>query len=180
MNWKAQIEAILYVAEEPVTVAQLRDALELEKPDDIVAALAELASDTHTDHRGVEIKEVAGGFKMATKAEHHEAVRKFVKSLKPPIKLSIPALETLSVIAYRQPVTLPEIQEVRGVNTGGVLRTLMEKKLITTAGRKNVIGRPILYRTTKDFLVQFGLKDISELPSIKEFEELSKSAFQLE
>lgn len=232
MSLKAQIEAIIYVAEEPVTLAQLNVALrgdfrpepaaprgaasskaessagevaaasadassgeagepqgasqtdiELELPlqpagptaDEIQAAVDELIADYRADSRGLEIKEVAGGYKMATKPEHHEVVRKFVKSLKPPMKLSLAALETLAVIAYRQPVTAPEIGDVRGVNTGGVLKTLLDRRLITTAGRKNVIGRPILYRTTKDFLVQFGLKDVAELPSLKEFEELARS-----
>ena len=143
--------------------------------EDIRTAVEELIAEYRADSRGIEIKEVAGGYKMATKPEHHEAVRRFVKSLKPPLKLSLPALETLAVVAYRQPVTIPEIGEVRGVNTGGVIKTLLDKRLVTTAGRKNVIGRPILYRTTKEFLVQFGLKDVSELPSLKEFEELARS-----
>jgi segregation and condensation protein B len=119
---------------------------------------------------------VAAGYKFSSKPEHHEMLRKFVKSLKPPIRLSKPALETLAVVAYRQPVTLPEINEIRGVDCGGVIHTLMEKKLVVTAGRKNVVGRPILYRTSRDFLVHFGLKDVSELPSLKEFEELAKAA----
>src|ERR1017187_9727598 len=113
---------------------------------------------------------------MATKAEHHEAVRSFVKSLKPPLKLSLPALETLAVIAYKQPVTAPEIMEIRGVQGTGVLKTLLDRKVIATAGRKNVIGKPILYKTTKEFLVQFGLKDLAELPTLKEFEELGRLA----
>jgi segregation and condensation protein B len=111
---------------------------------------------------------------MATKAEHHEAVRSFVKSLKPPMKLSLPALETLAVIAYKQPVTAPEIMEIRGVQGAGVLKTLLDRKLIAESGRKNVVGKPILYKTTKEFLVQFGLKDVSELPTLKEFEELGR------
>jgi segregation and condensation protein B len=126
---------------------------------------------------GVSIREVAGGYKMATKPEHHEAVRNFVKSLKPPLKLSLPALETLAVIAYKQPVTGPEIMEIRGVQGGGVLKTLLDRKLIAVAGRKNVIGKPMLYKTTKEFLIQFGLKDLSELPSLKEFEEIRRMAF---
>jgi segregation and condensation protein B len=124
----------------------------------------------------MEIRQVAGGYKFATKPEHHEVLRKFVKSLKPLVRLSKPALETLAVIAYRQPVTLPEIEAIRGVDCGGVIHTLMEKKLVVTAGRKNVVGRPILYRTSRDFLIHFGLKDVSELPSLKEFEELAKQA----
>jgi segregation and condensation protein B len=115
---------------------------------------------------------------MTTKPEHHEAVRAFVKSLKPPLKLSMAALETLALIAYKQPITAPEIMEIRGVQGAGVLKTLLDRKLITTAGRKNVVGRPILYRTTKEFLVQFGLKDLSELPTLKEFEELRRMALE--
>ena len=123
------------------------------------------------------MREVAGGFKLATKPEHHEAVRDFVKSLKPPLKLSLPALETLSVIAYKQPVTAPEIRAIRGVQGDGVLKTLLERKLIAIAGRKDVIGKPVLYKTTREFLLQFGLKDLAELPSLKEFEEIRRLAF---
>jgi len=121
----------------------------------------------------LEIREVAGGYRLATKPEYHDAVRGFVKSLKPPLKLSLQALETLAVVAYKQPVTAPEISEIRGVDSGGVLGSLMARKLITTAGRKQVIGRPILYKTTRDFLLRFGLKDINELPSIEEFEKMA-------
>jgi segregation and condensation protein B len=135
--------------------------------------LDQLIHDYASDERGLEIREVAGGFRFATKPEYHDAVRGFVKSLKPPLKLSLQALETLAVIAYKQPVTAPEISEIRGVDSGGVLGSLMARKLINTAGRKQVIGRPILYKTTKDFLVRFGLKDINELPSIEEFEKMS-------
>jgi segregation and condensation protein B len=135
--------------------------------------VAELIHDYAIGDRGIEIKEVAGGYRMATKPEYHDAVRGFVKSLKPPLKLSLQALETLAVVAYKQPVTAPEISEIRGVDSGGVLGSLMARKLITTAGRKQVIGRPILYKTTKDFLLRFGLKDVSELPSIEEFEKMA-------
>ena len=135
--------------------------------------VAELIHDFAIGDRGIEIKEVAGGFRMATKPEYHDAVRGFVKSLKPPLKLTLQALETLAVVAYKQPVTAPEISEIRGVDSGGVLGSLMARKLITTAGRKQVIGRPILYKTTKDFLLRFGLKDVSELPSIEEFEKMA-------
>jgi segregation and condensation protein B len=109
---------------------------------------------------------------MTTKPEHHDVVRSFAKSLKAPIRLSLQALETLAVIAYKQPVTAPEISEIRGVDSQGVLATLIDRKLITTAGRKQVIGRPILYKTTKEFLMRFGLKDVTELPSMEEFEKL--------
>src|SRR6202012_4632092 len=114
-----------------------------------------------------------GGYRMSTKPEQHDVVRAFAKSLKPPVRLSLPALETLAVIAYKQPVTVPEISEIRGVDSGGVIGTLLDRKLITTAGRKQVIGRPILYKTTKEFLMRFGLKDINELPSIEEFEKMA-------
>jgi len=135
--------------------------------------LDQLIADYASSDRGLEIREVAGGYRLATKPEYHDAVRGFVKSLKPPLKLTLQALETLAVIAYKQPVTAPEISEIRGVDTSGVLGSLLARKLIATAGRKQVIGRPILYKTTKDFLLRFGLKDISELPSIEEFEKLA-------
>ena len=131
-----------------------------------------IAAYNEGDH-GVEIREVAGGFRVSTKAEYHDAVRAFIKSLKPPMKLSLQALETLAVIAYKQPVTAPEVSEIRGVDSGGVLGSLISRKLITTAGRKHVIGRPILYKTTKEFLLRFGLKDLNELPSIEEFEKMA-------
>jgi segregation and condensation protein B len=135
--------------------------------------LDELIASYAADSRGIEIREIAGGYRMATKPECHDAVRIFIKSLKPPMKLSLPALETLAVIAYKQPVTAPEVNEIRGVESGGVLGSLLSRKLITTAGRKQVIGRPILYKTTKEFLLRFGLKDISELPSMEEFEKMA-------
>ncbi len=173
---RAVVEAIVYVAEEPLTAAQIGAAL-LQPADRVQEALAWLIEEFDKPEHGVAIREVAGGYKMATKAEHHDAVRAFVKSLKPPLKLSLPALETLAVIAYKQPATAPEIMEIRGVQGAGVLKTLLDRKLIAAAGRKNVIGKPILYKTTKEFLIQFGLKDMSELPSLKEFEEIRRMAF---
>jgi len=137
--------------------------------------LDELIASCASDDRGVEIREIAGGFRMATKPECHDAVRLFVKSIKPPLKLSLPALETLAVIAYKQPVTSPEVNEIRGVDTSAVFGTLLSRKLITTAGRKAVLGRPILYKTTREFLLRFGLRDVSELPSMEEFEKLAAS-----
>ncbi|HWC96818.1 MAG TPA: SMC-Scp complex subunit ScpB [Candidatus Sulfopaludibacter sp.] len=172
----AVLEAIVYVAEEPLTLAQLAAALQQPAPR-IAGLLQQLIVEFDKPEHGVTIREVAGGYKMATKAEHHEAVRNFVKSLKPPLKLSLPALETLSVIAYKQPVTAPEIMEIRGVQGAGVLKTLLDRKLIAVAGRKNVIGKPILYKTTREFMIQFGLKDLTELPSLKEFEEIRRMAF---
>jgi segregation and condensation protein B len=138
--------------------------------------LDELIEDCSTDGRGIEIREIAGGYRMATKPEYHDAVRSFVKSLKPALKLSLPALETLAVIAYKQPVTAPEVNEIRGVDSSGVFSSLLARKLIATSGRKQVVGRPILYKTTKEFLLRFGLKDLSELPSMEEFEKIAASA----
>jgi segregation and condensation protein B len=174
---RAVVEAIVYVAEEPVTAAQIAAALG--QPEPMIRRLLEaLAEEYDQPHHGLAVRQVAGGYKMTTKPEHHEAVRAFVKSLKPPLKLSMAALETLALIAYKQPITAPEIMEIRGVQGAGVLKTLLDRKLITTAGRKNVVGRPILYKTTKEFLVQFGLKDLSELPTLKEFEELRRMALE--
>ena len=244
MSLKAKIEAVIYAAEEPITLAQLASIFadeavaaktaaglpfEVTQPDNgeapasegvqagelsadsaLVASeesaasseqpalpmedaearkqarlrereakqalqpiVDELIAEYANGDRGMEIREIAGGYRMATKAEYHDAVRSFVKSLKPQMKLSLQALETLAVIAYKQPVTAPEISEIRGVDTSGVLGGLMSRKLITTAGRKQVIGRPILYKTTKEFLLRFGLKDVSELPSMEEFEKMA-------
>ena len=192
MAIKGQLEAIIYAAEEPVTVEQMAsvlreqaiaefgittDGLEPKAVDAEVKAklrqaLETLAADYANSDRGVEVRQVAGGYRMATKPEHHDVVRGFVKSLKPPIRLSLQALETLAVIAYKQPITAPEISEIRGVDTGGVLATLLDRKLITTAGRKQVIGRPILYKTSKEFLLRFGLNELGELPSLEEFEKM--------
>src|SRR6478609_10784792 len=227
MSLKAQLEAIIYAAEEPITLDQMAallkdDLLALknapatdaqadagegpqpqpEQPEDHLGAvedttpappskkakeksekaelrgllrpyLEELVADYAKEDRGIEIREVANGYRMSTKPEHHDVVRAFSKSLKPPIRLSLQALATLAVIAYKQPVTVPEISDIRGVDSSGVLASLISRKLITTAGRKQVIGRPILYKTTKDFLMRFGLKDINELPSIEEFEKMA-------
>lgn len=169
------LEAIIYAADEPATIDQMVAAIGGEKTE-VRAALDKLVASYAAEERGIEIRKVAGGWKMYTKAQHHEAVRKFIKSLRPPLRLTMPALETLSVIAYKQPATLPEINEVRGVNCGGVVKTLLERRLITTAGRKEAVGRPILYRTSKDFLMRFGLADLDELPSLKEFEQLAQAA----
>ncbi|MGB6874587.1 MAG: SMC-Scp complex subunit ScpB [Candidatus Acidiferrales bacterium] len=172
---QSALEAIIYAADEPVTIDQIVAAVGGEKAE-VRAALDKLVASYGAEERGVEIRRVAGGWKMYTKAQHHEAVKKFIKSLRPALRLTMPALETLSVIAYKQPATLPEINEVRGVNCGGVVKTLLERRLITTAGRKDAVGRPILYRTSKDFLMRFGLADLDELPSLKEFEQLAQAA----
>ncbi|HYP09787.1 MAG TPA: SMC-Scp complex subunit ScpB [Bryobacteraceae bacterium] len=172
----AVLEAIVYITDEPLSAKQIADALQ--KPLDYVKTLLDkLVEEFNKPQHGLTVKEVAGGYKITTKPEHHEAVRAFVKNLNPPLKLSLAALETLAVIAYKQPITAPEIMEIRGVQGAGVLKTLLDRKLITSAGRKNVVGKPILYKTTKEFLVQFGLRDLNELPSLKEFEDLRRFAF---
>jgi len=191
MSLKAQLEAIIYATEAPITTEQLtqlvKDSViadgaadDAEVKSRVRAALEELVADYDSPNHGIEIRQVAGGYRMSTKPEQHEVVRSFAKSLKPPIRLSLPALETLAVIAYKQPCTVPEISEIRGVDSGGVIATLLERKLITTAGRKQVIGRPILYKTTKEFLLRFGLRDVNELPSMEEFEKLVAESFQAE
>jgi segregation and condensation protein B len=172
---KAALEAIIYAADEPATIEQLAASLDEEKLV-VQASLDELVASYAAEERGIEVRAVAGGYKMYTKPQHHDVVRRFIKSLRPPLRLTMPALETLAVIAYKQPVTAPEIGEIRSVNTSGVLKTLLDKRLITTAGRKEVIGRPILYKTSKEFLMRFGLSDLEELPSLKEFEALAREA----
>ena len=194
MSLKAQLEAIIYAAETPVTLEQLlplvKDTVIAETPEStpddsaiksrVRAVLEQLTAEYGSGDHGIEVRQVAGGYRMSTKPEQHDAVRAFAKSLKPPIRLSLPALETLAVIAYKQPVTVPEISEIRGVDSGGVIATLLDRKLVTTAGRKAVIGRPILYKTTREFLLRFGLKDVHELPSMEEFEKLVAESFQSE
>ncbi len=170
---KAILEAVVYITDEPLSAQQMAAALQ-QPIDRIKRLLDEIVAEFSKPEHGLSVREVAGGYKMATKVEHHEAVRAFVKKLTPPLKLSLAALETLSVIAYKQPVTAPEIMEIRGVQGVGVLKTLLDRKLIAESGRKNVVGKPILYKTTKEFLVQFGLKDVSELPTLKEFDELGR------
>ena len=240
MSIQAKIEAVIYAAEEPVTLAQLASVFEREilasleqaaesaaeeataveveaTPEEAAVAEAsakaeqtnlpmaeitdeakqarlrdkkvraaveqivqQLIADYASDERGMEVREIAGGYRMATKAQYHDGVRSFIKKLKPPMKLSLQALETLAVVAYKQPVTAPEISEIRGVDSGGVLGSLIGRKLIATAGRKQVIGRPILYKTTKEFLLRFGLKDVNDLPSIEEFEKMAAEMAEAE
>jgi segregation and condensation protein B len=191
MSLKAQLEAIIYAAETPITLEQMiglvKDSViatgvteDADIKSRVRSSLLELVGEYGSTDHGIEIREVAGGYRMSTKPEQHEVVRAFARSLKPPVRLSLPALETLAVIAYKQPVTVPEINDIRGVDSGGVIGTLLDRKLITTAGRKQVIGRPILYKTTKEFLMRFGLKDVGELPSMEEFEKLVAQSFQEE
>jgi segregation and condensation protein B len=232
MSIKAKLEALIYAAEEPITLDQmaallkddllaLKNAPVIDAPGDagqgsppqpeqaeahlgaveeatppppakkpkeksekaelralLKPYLEELVAGYATEDRGIEIREVANGYRMSTKPEHHDVVRAFSKSLKPPVRLSLQALETLAVIAYRQPVTVPEISDIRGVDASGVIGTLLDRKLITTAGRKAVVGRPMLYKTTRDFLMRFGLRDLTELPSLEEFEKLAAGEMQ--
>jgi len=202
MSIKSKLEALIYAAEEPISVdelaALLKDDLRALKTSEAQPApaegkqtkeksekaelrallrpiLEELTADYAGENHGIEIRQVAGGYRMSTKPEHHDVVREFAKSQKPPVRLSLQALETLAVIAYKQPVTIPEISDIRGVDASGVIGTLIDRKLITTAGRKAVVGRPMLYKTTKDFLLRFGLKDLHELPSVEEFEKLASA-----
>jgi segregation and condensation protein B len=185
MSLKAKIEAIVYAAETPITLDQILELVKdsagtangTEFRNQVLLAIEELRADYSADTHGIEIRQIAGGYRMSTKPEQHDLVRSFARSLKPPIRLSLPALETLAVIAYKQPVTIPEISEIRGVDSSGVIATLLDRKLITTSGRKDVVGRPILYKTTKEFLLRFGLKDVNELPSMEEFEKLVAESF---
>ena len=190
MSLRPQLEAIIYAADTPISIDQIyslvKDGMLAETPgvepaeikSRIRATLEELIAGYSSSEHGIEIRQVAGGYRMSTKPDQHDVVRAFAKSLKPPFRLSLTALETLAVIAYKQPVTVPEISEIRGVDSGGVIATLLDRKLITTAGRKAVIGRPILYKTSKEFLLRFGLKDVHELPSMEEFEKLLAESFQ--
>ncbi|MBV8866626.1 MAG: SMC-Scp complex subunit ScpB [Acidobacteriaceae bacterium] len=172
---KAVIEAAIYITDEPLTAEQIATALQ--QPFECVKEILEqLVTEYSASDRGLSIRELAGGYKMSTKPEHHEAIRRFVNKLQAPLKLSLAALETLAVVAYKQPITAPEIMEVRGVQGAGVLKTLLDRKLIAAAGRKNVLGKPILYKTTREFLIQFGLNSLAELPTLKEFEELGRFA----
>src|ERR671930_2048171 len=174
-NLSALLEAIVYLANEPVSLDAIQKALPHVDHTELQQSLSELIEQYRSPEHGIEIREVADGYRFSTKPEHHEVLKQFLKSQIPATRLSLAALETLAVIAYKQPVTIPEIQEIRGVHASGVIKTLLDKKFINTAGRKEVLGRPILYKTTQDFLVHFGLKDVSELPSMEEFEELIKN-----
>lgn len=172
---RSLLEAIVYITDEPLSAQQIATAIE--RPlDQVQKGLDKLVEIYEGPEHGLTIRELAGGYKMGTKPEHHEAMRTFVKKMKPPLKLSLAALETLAVIAYKQPATGPEIMEIRGVQGGGVMKTLLDRKLIASAGRKNVVGKPMMYKTTREFLLQFGLKDLAELPTLKEFEELKRLA----
>jgi segregation and condensation protein B len=167
----AIIEALIFVSEEPLSVRTLTEVLH-EESESIEAAVQELAREFNSRNGGLYLREVAGGWQFATRAEHHEHVRAFLKS-RPSAKLSLASLETLAVIAYKQPITVPEILEIRGVQSSSSIKTLLEKRLIVAKGRKETVGRPMLYGTSKDFLLQFGLKDLTDLPNVEDFEDLA-------
>ena len=179
-NLSALLEAIIYLADEPVRLEQIQKALSEYSRQDVSEQLAALIERFQSKEHGIEVREVADGYRFSTKPEHHEVLKKFAKSLVGPTRLSLAALETLAVIAYRGPITIPEIQEIRGVHASGVIKTLLDKKLVTASGRKEVVGRPILYKTTRNFLIHFGLKNLDDLPSMEEFEELIKSEHSAE
>src|SRR5262249_25727869 len=168
---RAVLEALIFASPQPITPREIGKVLSGISKEDWQAALAEIREDYARDGRGLQVVEVAGGFQITTRPEYNDWVRELLDP-KAPTRLSIQALETLAVIAYKQPVTLPEIIELRGVKSGGVIKTLLEKRLIRITGRKEVVGRPMLYGTTKDFLLHFGLKDLAELPKIEEFAEV--------
>ena len=167
----AVIEALIFVSDEPLSVKSIADVLKEDK-EVIGEAVAALAQDFNGRNGGLQLREVAGGWQFATRPEYHEHVRAFLKT-RPSAKLTIASLETLAVIAYRQPVTVPEILEIRGVQSPSSIKTLLDKKLIVAKGRKDTVGRPMMYGTSKEFLLQFGLKDLSELPSVEDFHDLS-------
>lgn len=166
----ALVEALIFVATEPITSRLLADVLDEEKGA-VDAAVEELRREYEARGSGLQIREIAGGWQIATRTEFHEEIRKFLKT-RPSAKLSIASLETLAVIAYKQPVTVPEILEIRGVQSATSIKTLLDKRLIVAKGRKETVGRPMMYGTSKEFLIQFGLKDLTELPSVEDFQDL--------
>jgi segregation and condensation protein B len=168
---KSIVEALVFVADEPINAKLIADVIDAGR-EDVAAALAELAKEYEARAGGLQLREIAGGWQIATRAEHHEQVRAYLKS-KPSAKLSLASLETLAVIAYKQPVTVPEILEIRGVQSPSAIKTLLDKRLIVAKGRKETVGRPMMYGTSKEFLIQFGLKDLSELPSVEDFQDLA-------
>ena len=170
----AVIEALIFVSDEPLTMKTIADVLKEEK-EVVNEAIAALAEEFNARNGGLQFREVAGGWQFATRPEYHEHVRAFLRT-RPSAKLTIASLETLAVIAYRQPVTVPEILEIRGVQSPSAIKTLLDKKLIVAKGRKETVGRPMMYGTSKEFLLQFGLKDLSELPSVEDFHDLSGGA----
>jgi segregation and condensation protein B len=168
----AAIEALVFVADEPLTVKTIAEVLQ-EDREIVNSVLENLSEEFNSRTGGLQLRAVAGGWQISTRPEHHEAIRRFLKT-RPNAKLSLAALETLAVIAYKQPVTVPEILQIRGVQSGSAIKTLLDRRLIIAKGRKETVGRPMMYGTSKDFLLQFGLRDLSELPSIEDFEDLNQ------
>ena len=168
---KSITEALIFVAEEPISPKMIADVIKVDR-DAVHKAIADLTADYEEGNGGLQLREIAGGWQIATRPEFHEHVRAYLKS-KPSAKLSLASLETLAVIAYKQPVTVPEILEIRGVQSPSAIKTLLDKRLIVAKGRKETVGRPMMYGTSKEFLIQFGLKDLSELPSIEDFQDLA-------
>jgi segregation and condensation protein B len=171
---KPIVESLIYVSDEPITVKQLAALLEGEAIDDIQTAIDQLAEEFNSRGGGLELRQLAGGYRITTRPELSEYVRRYLKS-QPSAKLSLAALETLAVIAYKQPITIPEILEIRGVTSTSAIKTLLDRRLIVAKGHKQVVGRPMLYGTSKDFLIHFGLNDLSELPNLEDFEDLMTS-----
>jgi len=171
---KSITEALIFVADEPINTKTIADVIDVDR-EVVEKAVAELGEEYDARASGLQLREIAGGWQIATRPEHHENVRAYLKS-KPSAKLSLASLETLAVIAYKQPVTVPEILEIRGVQSPSAIKTLLDKRLIVSKGRKETVGRPMMYGTSKEFLIQFGLKDLSELPSVEDFQDLAGGA----
>jgi len=171
---KAIIESLIFVADEPIGAKAITDIVDVDR-EAVEAAIQDLVEDYQARPGGLQLREIAGGWQIATRPEHHEHIRAYLKS-KPSAKLSLASLETLAVIAYRQPVTVPEILEIRGVQSPSAIKTLLDKRLIVARGRKETVGRPMMYGTSKEFLIQFGLRDLSELPSMEDFQDLAGGA----
>jgi segregation and condensation protein B len=168
---KPVIESLVFVSEEPMSLKQIASILEGESAETVEAAVEQLMEEFNARGGGLEMRRLAGGYQMRTRPEHSEYVRRYLKS-QPSARLSIAALETLAVIAYKQPITIPEILEIRGVTSTSAIKTLLDRRLIVARGHKSVVGRPMLYGTSKEFLIQFGLNDLSELPNLEDFEDL--------
>jgi len=169
---QAIIEAIIYVADDPVKLEQLEEVFPEESAENIQRALESLVENFNARPGGMLIREIAGGYRMTTRPEHHEQIRSYLKT-RPGAKLSMAALETLAVIAYKQPVTLAEILAIRGKKSTTALQTLLERKMVAIIGRKPVVGRPILYGTSREFLIHFGLKSLDDLPTLEEFAQIA-------
>ena len=170
---RAVMESIIYVADDPVKIEHFKEVFQEENPESIKQALAEMVEAFNQREGGMQIREIAGGWRMTTRPEHHEYIRSYLKT-RPGSKLSLAALETLAVIAYKQPVTQAEIQAIRGKKSNSsTLQTLLEKKLVSIQGRKQVVGRPILYGTSREFLIHFGLNSLVDLPTLEEFAQLA-------